>query len=62
MLQNTHILIKNATIDIMSCVTIWGVVTNTSTTILFRERKYPIQKYINIIAIGFSIYLIGKYF
>ena len=57
---DTNILIKVATFDIISVITIWKLLNNSYLNIHFNKKIYEIST--NYIGFGFSIYLIRKYF
>ena len=57
---NTNILIKDAAFDIISIITIWGLLNNSYINIHINKKIYPISTH--FIGFGFSIYIIRKYF
>ncbi len=58
-MSNTNILIKEVAFDIISVITIWGLVNNTYLNIDINKKIYSISTH--FIGIGFSIYIIRKY-
>ena len=56
---NTNILIKDATFDIISVITIWSFMNNSYINIYVNNKIYPI--YTNIVGLAFSTYILRKY-
>ena len=57
---NTNILIKEVAFDIISVITIWGLCNNSYLNIHIYKKIYSISTH--FIGLGFSIYIIRKYF
>ena len=58
-MSDTNSLIKAATFDIISIVTVWGVFSNSNLVVRFNNKIYPL--YTNLIGLGISTYILGKY-
>lgn len=56
---NTNSLIKEATFDILSVITVWGFFSNSNLSLSFNNKIYPL--YTNLIGLGISTYIIRKY-
>jgi hypothetical protein len=59
-MSDINILIKVATFDIISVITVWGFFNNyTNMNIYFNNKIYPIN--INFFSLGISTYILRKY-
>ena len=58
-MSDTNSLIKAATFDIISIVTVWGVFSNSNLVVRFNNKIYPL--YTNLIGLGISTYFLRKY-
>ena len=59
-MSDTNILIKVATFDIISVITVWGFFNSyNNIDIYFNNKIYPI--YVNLISLSISTYILRKY-
>jgi hypothetical protein len=56
---DTNILIKNVAFDIISVITIWGLLNNSYLNLNINNKIYPLST--KLIGICFSIFIIKKY-
>jgi hypothetical protein len=58
-MSDTNSLIKAATFDIISVIMVWGSLSNSNLVVRFNNKIYPL--YTNLIGLGISTYILGKY-
>ena len=59
-MSDTNILIKVATFDIISVITVWGFFNNyNNMNVYFNNKIYTINS--NLIGFGISTYILRKY-